>query len=119
MARLTDFQFSELLIPVRFGAQNEKFENNQNSILELLEKKGFKHTQNYADGKFWTYSLFESTNAKISYKEFKKIVKKSLPGATVDLDCAAIDKIDQKLFDPKPAKENPHVFDCISILLFG
>ena len=30
MARLTDFQFSELLIPVRFGAQNEKFENNQN-----------------------------------------------------------------------------------------
>lgn len=118
MATLTDFQFSELLIPVRFGAQNEKFKNNQNSILEFLEKNGFKHTQNYADGKFWTYSLFESTNVKISYKEFKKIVKKSFPGATVDLDCSAIDNIDQKLFNPKPAKENPSVFDCISILFY-
>lgn len=118
MKKLTDFQFSELPLPVRFGAQHHIFEKHQNTIRELLEKYGFKYAQNINE-KFWTYSLFDGSNAKLTYKELKKIVKKTLSGAEVDFDCAAFDKIDQTIFNPAPTDENPSVFDCVSILIFG
>ena len=118
MKKLTDFQFQELPIPLRFGAQNEIFESHQIKIKEFLELNGFKYVQNINE-KYWTYSLFDSINAQISYKNLKKEIKKILPNAEISQDFVAFEKIDVSILNPPPSEENTTIFDCISILVFS
>jgi len=118
MKKLSDFKFKEMSIPLRFGSQNEIFAQNQTKIKEFLELNGFKYVQDINE-KYWTYSLFDSANTEISYKNLKKEVKKILPNAEISQDFIAFEKIEGSILNPTPSEENSTIFDCISILVFS
>jgi hypothetical protein len=117
MPKLTDFQFSELKLPIKLGMHKKMIDVVKDSFFEYLNSNRFVFSKEI-DGGSWVYYFFDSSNSALSYKDFKKGVKKIYKMADVMEDCFELEKISDSNLNLTPAVGNKAVFDCIGVTIF-